>query len=188
MADADDRRIIFGTHIVPKESADSEESIPQKSILMQQDSNGNTMAKTFGGKSICTDINSTQWGDSWTSMAHQNMNWEDYDDADDHSGNRWEDMVESWNGFLSVSTSGIQLTGGNSDAANVQLAFCYIRNTGDVELRVAMVGDSNYKMRIPAGASVGWRGGQTSENFYADDIYVKTGSSSTTIEYIIAIR
>ena len=185
---ADDRRIIFGTHIVPKEFEDSEESISQKSILMQQDSNGNAMAKNFGSKSICTDINATQWGDSWTSMAHQNMHWEDYADSTDHSGNRWEDMVETWNGFRTIGTSGIPLTGGISGAVDTQLAFCYIKNTGDVELRVAMVGDTNYVMRIPAGASVGWRGGQTSENFYADDIYVKTGSSTTTIEYIIAIR
>ena len=27
----------------------------------------------------------------------------------------------------------------------------------------------NYIMRIPAGGSAGWRGGQTSENFYADE-------------------
>ena len=43
---ADDRRIIFGTHVVPKEAADAEESIPQKWTIMRQDTSGDVVATT----------------------------------------------------------------------------------------------------------------------------------------------
>ena len=123
---ADDRRIIFGTYLVPKEAADAEESIPQKWTLMRQDTSGDAVAKTLGGKGTCTDLADNQWSDSWTSMAHQQMNWEDWADATDVSGNRWEDVEEYWNGAAEVGTSsGIQLSDDGSD-----VSFCYIKNTG----------------------------------------------------------
>ena len=61
---ADDRRIITGTYIVPKEGNDREESVGTKWIV------DTAVNKTFGGKSQVTDINATQWHNDWTSMDH----------------------------------------------------------------------------------------------------------------------
>ena len=52
---ADNRRIITGTHIIPQEGHDREESVGTKWIL------DTTVDKTLGGKSTVTDINATQW-------------------------------------------------------------------------------------------------------------------------------
>ena len=70
---ADARRIIFGTYIVPQEGEAPEESISSKYILLQQDSNANAVAKTLGGKGEVTtsQIQASQWSDSWVSFAHQ---------------------------------------------------------------------------------------------------------------------
>ena len=61
---ADDRRIIFCTHLIPQEAADMEESTLQKWTILRQDSSGDAVAKTLGGKGTCTDLNATQWSDS----------------------------------------------------------------------------------------------------------------------------
>jgi len=61
---ADDRRIITGTYIIPKEGNDREESVGTKWII------DTDVDKTLGGKSIVTDINRNQWHNDWTSMDH----------------------------------------------------------------------------------------------------------------------
>jgi len=62
----DDRRIITGTHIIPKEGNDREESVGTKWVL------DTSVNKALGGKSKVTDINATQWHNDWTSMDHPN--------------------------------------------------------------------------------------------------------------------
>ena len=178
---ADDRRIIFGTHVVPKEAADAEESIPQKWTIMRQDTSGDVVATTLGGKSTCTDLANSQWSDSWTSMAHQQMNWEDWDDTTDISGNRWEDVEEYWNGTAEVGTgAGIALSDDTGD-----VSFCYIKNTGTTnDLSVAVDGDNDYFILVPPGGSVQFRGGDAA--FNCDQVYMKAVGGSTTAEYIIA--
>jgi hypothetical protein len=64
---ADNRRIITGTHIVPKEGNTMEEAVGTKWIL------DTSVGKTLGGKSIVTDINANQWHDDWTSMDHPSL-------------------------------------------------------------------------------------------------------------------
>ena len=63
---ADDRRIITGTYISPRESNNREELVGTKSIL---DSDIN---KTLGGKSTVTTLSNNQWSNDWTSMNHPN--------------------------------------------------------------------------------------------------------------------
>ena len=186
---ADARRIIFGSYVVPQEGEAAEESIPSKYILLQQDTSGDAVAKTLGGKSHVTtaQIQANQWGDGWVSFAHQQMNWEDYADGTDHSGNLWEDMFEAWDGILSISTSAIQLSQANAGATNKDLAFVYVKNLGgtyNVYLSCTAGGVSGgYNIVIPPGGSVQFRGGGT----HCDDIYVKcAGGQSSTIEYILA--
>ena len=184
---ADARRIIFGTYVVPQEGEAAEESIPSKYILLQQDTSGDAVAKTLGGKGHVTtaQIQANQWGDGWVSFAHHQMNWEDYADGTDHSGNLWEDMFEAWDGILSITTSAIQLSQANNGAADKDLAFVYVKNLGadnNVYLSCTAGGGSGYNIVIPPGGSVQFRGGGT----HCDDIYVKTSSSTSTIEYILA--
>ena len=183
---ADARRIIFGTHVVPQEGELAEETIPAKYILLQEDANNNTVAKTLGGKGEVTtsQMQANQWGDSWVSFAHQQMNWEDYADTDDHSGNRWEDMVEAWDGDLTIGGTAVQLSQGNAGATDKDLAFVYVKNTGSNSCYLSCTagGGSGFNIYIPTGASVHFRGGGT----HCDDIYVKTTAGSTTIEYILA--
>ena len=191
---ADARRIIFGTYVVPQEGHALEESIPSKYILLQQDTSGDVVAKTLGGKGHVTtaQIQTTQWSDTWVSFAHQQMNWEDWDDDNDIYGNWWEDCQEPWNGILSVGTSKIQLASGHTtDSVNnlvvdKDLAFVYVKNLGadnNVYLSCTAGGGSGYNIVIPPGGSVQFRGGGT----HCDDIYVKCASGqSSTIEYILA--
>ena len=178
-----DRRIIFGTHVVPKEAADAEETIPQKWTIMRQDTSGDAVAKTLGGKSTCTDLADDQWSDSWTSMAHQQMNWEDWADTTAApDGNRWEDVEEYWSGIAEIGTGspGVALSDDTSD-----VSFCYIKNTGtDYDLSVAVDGDNDYFILVPPGGSLQFRGGDAA--FDCDQVYMKAVGGSTTAEYIIA--
>ena len=113
------RRIIFGTYVIPTRIDTMEEDSISK-ISFQA-----SPAGTFGGKGSAT-IDATQWNDAWTSMFHTQVHWEDLDDTDDTTGNRWEDSHEPWNGVLTLGTGGVQLT---ADGTNC--GFLYIKNTGD---------------------------------------------------------
>ena len=175
---ADDRRIIFGSHIVPKEAADSEEAIPQKWTIMRQDSGADPVAKTFGGKGICTDLADNQWGDGWTSMFHSQANWEDQDE-------NWEVSYDYWDGSGLIATdSGTQLAQHAANTTDV-VSFCYIKNTGtDNDLSVSLSGSGDYEILIPPGGSFYCRGGDA--NFKTSKVYIKAVGSPTTAEYIIA--
>jgi len=185
---ADARRIIFGTHVIPKETEGPEETVGNKHILLQQDTSGDSVAKTLGGKGHITtsQVEATQWGDGWVSFAHQQMNWEDWGDNNDVYGNWWEDCQEAWDGNLSIGTSAVQLSQGHALATDKDLAFVYVKNLGstyNVYLSCTAGGGSGFNIVIPPNGSVQFRGGGT----HCDDIYAicKSGQSST-IEYILA--
>ena len=168
-----DRRIPFSTYVVPTRIDTMEEDSISK--ISFQDTPG----KTLGGKGVAS-ISATQWNDSWTSMIHNKVKWEDLDDATDTSGNRWEDMVSPWSGILSLTTSGVALTADGSDCK-----FLYIKNTGVIKnALVSLNGDSHYYIVIPPGGSICLRGTATLE---CSDVYVKAShSDGTTIEWVIA--
>ena len=178
---ADARRIIFGSYVVPQEGELAEETIPAKYILLQQDTSGDAVAKTLGGKGHVTtaQIQANQWGDGWTSMFHQQAYWEDQDE-------QWQLSMDYWDGTAAIGTSAIQLSGGNSNATDKDLAFVYVKNLGstyNVYLSCTAAGGSGYNIVIPLGGSVQFRGGGT----HCDDIYAKcAGGQSSTIEYILA--
>ena len=131
--------------------------------------------KALGGKGIAT-INATQWGDGWTSFSHTGAFWEDQGDV-------WELRGETWSGELSVTTTATNqnLTDDSSD-----LAFLYIKNTGDTNnALVSLNGVSgNYHIIIPPNGSVHLRGDGTTLD--CNDVFVKSNTSTTTIEFIIA--
>ena len=167
------RRVIFSSYVVPVQIDTMEEDSISKTTFVS------TVGKTLGGKGSAL-IDATQWNDGWTSMLHSTINWEDLDDTDNDTGNRWEDSFDLWSGVLTLSTSGVQLT---SDTTNC--GFLYIKNTGsDKNALVSLDGGYNYYIIIPPGGSVCLRGGSYLE---CSEVYVKAShSDGTNIEYIIA--
>ena len=165
---ANARRVIFGTYVIPIQSVEMEET-SIRHIEFQA-----SPAGTFGGKGSAS-INATQWGDGWTSFSHEGAYWEDQSDV-------WELQGEVWSGELSI-TAATDLTDDTS-----ALAFLYIKNTGtSVNAEVSLNGTGgNYWIIIPPNGSVHLRGGSTS--FNCNSVFVRgaSGSSTTTIEFIIA--
>ena len=118
---ADARRIIFGTHVVPKEGEPSEEGVPTKYILLQEDTGETSVGKTLGSKGQVTtsEMQADQGYDGWTSMFHQNAFWEDQDEL-------WEGSMDYWDGTVGISTSTVQLSGANAAATDKTMAFVYV--------------------------------------------------------------
>jgi hypothetical protein len=159
------RRVIFSTYVVPTQSLEMEETSVRQTTF-QASPNG-----ALGGKGIAT-INTTQWGDGWTSFAHQDATWDDQDD-------NWDLFGELWSGFLNIETDPIQLTEDSSD-----LAFLYIKNLGASRVSVSLNGTGgNYYIVIPVGGSVHLRGDGTL--LECNEVFVKS-SGKATIEWIIA--
>ena len=161
------RRVIFSTYVVPTQSLEMEETSIRKTTF-QASPNG-----TLGGKGTAS-INATQWGDGWVSFSHHKGYWEDQSDV-------WELQGETWDGTLSLTTSPTDLTDDTSD-----LAFLYIKNTGDANnVLVSLNGTSgNYYIVIPPNGSVHLRGDGTT--LECNEVFVKSNTSTTTIEFIIA--
>ena len=162
------RRVIFSSYVVPTQSVEAEETSIRHTEF-QASPNG-----TLGGKGSAL-IDATQWGDGWVSFSHQGAYWEDQSDV-------WELQGETWSGELSI-TAATDLTDDGSD-----VGFLYIKNTGtSVNAEVSLNGTSgDYWIIIPPGGSVHLRGGSTS--FNCNSVFVRGagGSSTTTIEFIIA--
>ena len=162
------RRVVFSSYVIPTQSVEAEETSIRHTEFQSSPS------RTLGGKGTAT-INATQWGDGWSSFSHAQAYWEDQSDV-------WELQGETWSGELSV-TAATDLTDDTSD-----LAFLYIKNTGtSVNAEVSLNGTGgNYWIIIPPNGSVHLRGGSTS--FNCNSVFVRgaSGSSTTTIEFIIA--
>jgi|TARA_Y100000310_G_scaffold79576_1_gene76223 hypothetical protein len=163
------RRVIFSSYVVPTQSVEAEETSIRHTEF-QASPNG-----TLGGKGSAT-INATQWGDGWTSFSHSGAYWEDQSDV-------WELQGETWSGELSITTTATDqnLTDDTSD-----LAFVYIKNTGDTNNALVSLNrvGGNYYIIVPPNGSVHLRGDGT--DLACSDLYVKSNTSTTTIEFIIA--
>ena len=161
------RRIIFGTYVIPTKSIEMEEASIRQTEFQDR------AAGTLGGKGTAS-INATQWGDGWTSMTAEGAYWEDQTE-------NWEIQGEVWDGKLSLTTSPTDLTDDSND-----LAFLYIKNTGATNnVLVSLNGTSgNYYIHIPPEGSVHLRGDGT--NLDCNDVFVKSNTGTTTIEFIIA--
>ena len=169
MATPNARRIIFSSYVVPTKAVAAEElSVHHTEFI-------SSPGKTLGGKGSAS-IDATQWGDGWVSFSHQGAYWEDQSDV-------WELQGETWSGELEITTTATyqDLTDDTSD-----LAFLYIKNTGDTNnALVSLNGVSgNYYIRIPPEGSVHLRGDGTT--LECNEVFVKSNTSTTTIEFIIA--
>jgi hypothetical protein len=167
--DPEARRVIFGTYVIPTYSIEGEEASVRHSEFQV------SPAGTLGGKGTAT-INKDQWGDGWVSFAHQGGYWEDQSDV-------WELQGETWSGELSI-TSATDLTQDSSSTC----AFLYIKNTGSsVNAEVSLNGTGgNYYIIVPPNGSVHLRGDGTTLD--CNEVFVRgaSGSSTTTIEFVIA--
>ena len=191
-----DRRIIFSSYVSPTQSDTMEEdALSHKSFI-------SSPGKSLGGKGTAS-ITATQWNDGWTSMYHPHDNkvtWNQLDDSDDVSGDKWEDVYTTWSGVYVVK-SPRTLT---PSLSSTPLKFLYIRNvddTNDALLRIqadASEFDDNttnwdeasitflepYKIKISPGASICLRGDGT--DLEADEVFVTNTGTGTASEYIIA--
>jgi hypothetical protein len=160
------RRVIFGTYVIPTYSIEGEETSVRHTEFQV------SPAGTLGGKGTAS-IDEDQWGDGWVSFSHQGAYWEDQSDV-------WELQGETWDGTLGLTTGGVDLTDDTSPCK-----FLYIKNTGTTNnALIALDGGTNYYITIPPNGSVALRGDGT--QLLCSEVYVKSNTSTTTIEFIIA--
>ena len=170
---ATDRRVIMRTSVLPTQTGTLEEYTARTSRMVS------AQGGRLGGNSTLTDITSAQWGDGWSSMFSPFITWADLSDDTNDTGNRWEDTYDRWNGEAGITTSTIQLASDTND-----LQFCYIKNLGNNTVRISLDSDSTYPLQLSSGASTMFRG--YSSNLKVNEVYVKTASGTSTIEYLIA--
>jgi len=170
MAPPNDRRVIYGAHVIPQEAIVREDSAD---AIYKLDA---TVAKRFGGKGSVT-ITPDQSTDYWTSMMSLGQDWALFDEKWDGTAAKWD----TGTGEVAVNESlSVILTGSTA------IKFLYIKNLGSVECELALENDER-DILIPPGAAVSMR---TTSSVTAATVKVATADSSgntTTIEYVIAI-
>ena len=213
---AADRRIIIGTHVSPQkyrpkniplkasssrsmaaiegtlENVDHDKAAYTKSTSEVAASSyhkyiiDDAVGKSLGGKSSSPDhvaINTSQDWDGWTSMEHPQMHWEDHDGADADTDGLWNSTTTGtsiwWDGTATISTSAITPSNQTED-----MVYCYIKNVGSTAIYVSLNGGTKYQIKISPGAAFSCRG---HENTEANDIRIKTLSSTSYAEFVIAI-
>tara|TARA_Y100000310_G_scaffold340702_2_gene437428 strand:+ start:399 stop:944 length:546 start_codon:yes stop_codon:yes gene_type:complete len=178
MGTPNDRRIIFGSSVVPQETY----STTNTTITREEGTTAGrtgasytdyridtTIGKKFGGKGS-VDIKSDQTIDGWVSFLHP------LDSVTDGIDNLWDQDETNWDMVTEITSSDHTL---RDDVADCN--FLYLRNLGTVECRIALEGDE-FDILVPGGASVAMRLNSIS----SADVKVNTASSPTTIEYILA--
>ena len=175
---AQDRRIIMKTSVLPTATT-AYAAVPgslEEYNLTKATYNKNTISTSIGrlgGNSKMTDITSNQWGDGWSSMISERATWE-------LNTSNWEaTSTDTWDGIFTMTTTQSQLSTDSND-----LQFCYIKNTGSNAVIISLDANSTYPLKLSAGASTMFRGYST--NLKVNEVYVKTSSGTSTIEYLIA--
>tara|TARA_Y100000034_G_scaffold87763_1_gene105254 strand:- start:612 stop:1124 length:513 start_codon:yes stop_codon:yes gene_type:complete len=170
MAVPNDRRVIYGAHVVPQEAIVREEGATTYKL-------DTTVAKRFGGKGS-VDITPDQGTDYWTSMASLGQNWNLFDET-------WNGTVSTWDtgaGEVTVDDSLSRIMPGSATTA---VKFLYVKNLGSEECQLALEGDEP-DILIPPGAAVSMRTTST-VTLATAKVAVASGADDTTIEYVIAI-
>ena len=174
---AQDRRVIMRTSVLPT-ARTAYAAVPgslEEYDISKATYNKNTVSSSIGrlgGNSTLTDITSAQWGDGWSSFISESATW---------SANlsNWEGADDTWDGIFTMSTTQTQLSSDGSD-----LQFCYIKNLGSTAVIISLDANSTYPLKLSGGASTMFRGYST--NLKVNEVYVKTASGTSTIEYLIA--
>ena len=183
MATPNDRRIVYGSFVVPQIAFNTtstevtrEEGSTAGTAAYEDWKLDTTVAKRFGGKSTGDHVQIThdQAMDGWVSFISPiDQQWEAVDNVWNLNVTTWENEGISVDDDLSTIRSG-------SDGVK----FLYIKNTGTVECQLALEGDEP-DILIPGGAAVSMR--TNSSSVTCATVKVATASSTTTIEYVIAI-
>jgi len=172
-----DRRVIMKTSVLPTATT-AYAAVPgslEEYNLTKATYNKNTISTSIGrlgGSSKMTDITSNQWGDAWSSFISETATWS-------ANLNNWEGTDDTWDGIFTMSTTQTQLSSDGSD-----LQFCYIKNLGSTAVIISLDANSTYPLKLSGGASTMFRGYST--NLKINEVYVKTASGTSTIEYLIA--
>ena len=174
---AQDRRVIMRTSVLPT-ARTAYAAVPgslEEYDISKATYNKNAVSSSIGrlgGNSTLTDITSNQWGDGWSSFISESATW---------SANlsNWEGADDTWDGIFTMSTTQTQLSSDGSD-----LQFCYIKNLGSTAVIISLDANSTYPLKLSGGASTMFRG--YSSNLKVNEVYVKTASGTSTIEYLIA--
>ena len=175
---AQDRRVLMRTSVIPSERvaiAAVPGSLEEYNIskATYNDNHALSSIGRLGGSSLMTDITATQWGDGWSSFISERAAiWE-------ANLSNWNEADDTWDGVFTMSTTQTQLSTDGSD-----LQFCYIKNLGSNPVIISLDGNSTYPLKLSANASTMFRGYST--NLKVNEVYVKTASSTSTIEYLIA--
>jgi len=213
---AADRRIITGTHVSPQkyatitipakssssrsiaaiegtlENVDHDKAAYTKSTSSVNSSTYNkyiidsAVNKSLGGHSgspnHVANTTSQDW-DGWTSMEHPQMYWEAHDGADTDTDGLWNSTTSGagirWDGTALISTSVL-----TPSAETEDMVYCYIKNVGSTAIYVSLNGGTKYQIKISPGAAFSCRGHGNTE---ANDIRIKTLSSTSYAEFVIAI-
>ena len=186
MAVPNDRRIVYGTYVVPQIAFNTtstevtrEEGSTAGTAVYEDWKLDTTVAKRFGGKSTGDHVQIThaQGDDGWVSfLSPIDQQWEAVD-------NVWNLDSTVWNqeGFGVTDT----LTTLRSGTDGVK--FLYIKNTGSEECELALEG-SERDILIPPGAAVSMRTNSSSVTYATVEVATAASSGdTTTIEYVIAI-
>ena len=163
------RRAIFSSYVIPRESADLEEGVAKWTI-------DGAINKTLGSKSIAT-LTGSQWGEAWSSFQHPEQYWED-------CGNDWEDMGEAYNRILTISAA--TSLNVDTDVASTPVIFLYVKNLGtddDQGLKLSL-DRLAYNIYIPPQGSVNIRGDGTT--LQMQHVRVNKVTEDTSIEFILA--
>ena len=124
----------------------------------------------WGGNSVNTDISSSQTG-NWSSFVEsENIDW-------NLNAQNWEE-AGVWTGDFGLTTSGVALSTDTAD-----LKFLYIKNTGSNTVEISLDTGSSFPIKLSADASTMLRG---TSDLDRDEVYVKTSSGTSTVDYILA--
>ena len=124
----------------------------------------------WGGNSVNTDISSSQTG-NWSSFVeNDNIDW-------NLNAQNWEE-AGAWTGDFGLTTSGVALSTDTAD-----LKFLYIKNTGSNTVEISLDTGSSYPIKLSPNASTMLRG---TSDLDRDEVYVKTSSGTSTVDYILA--
>ena len=174
---ADDRRVIFSSYMIAKESQAAEtEGLPEKWIMYPE------VGKSLGGKGINVDVDPSDNG-FWTSMAHQEMNWEDWDGSLEVTYYWEQQHAELWDGIMSVDNTNTRLVDDSSTCI-----FFYIKHTGtENDLKVSLDDGASFPIIIPPGGSLNCRGeGAGVLTSYMVIVKATDASPEIPVEYIFS--
>ena len=163
------RRAIFSSYVIPRESIDLEEGVTKWTI-------DGAINKTLGSKSTAT-LTGSQWGEGWSSFQHPEQYWED-------CGSDWEDMGEAYNGVLTISAA--TSLNVDTDVASTPVVFLYVKNLGTASNQgiKLTLNNSAYKIYIPPQGSVNIRG--DGSTLQMQHVKVNKADQDTSVEFIIA--